>query len=1275
MPAVCGIVAVVRRRVGGRPLSRGPVLGLIDEGLDRFDRFRRSRAIRRGLGFNGLDSLAADLAAVAERLRSADRLLRGVRGLRLMLGSPDIAEEMRCRVMAWSAVADALERRLGSSVEATPAQLERINRELVGVRDSLWAIGRDRIGAAEGVTALLGGAALAGTRPPGAVEAMLSVHQALSSLDRLEVRGRDSAGLHLLVRDPAFDPGDPAVMSEIERRSRDRDFASGSVRLADGVLSVVYKTAVEIGELGCNTAALRAEMAGDELLAKALDGERPTAQVLGHTRWASVGIISEPNAHPLNSDLAGSDGEGPGSGAGGPARAAPYVVGAVNGDIDNYTELLAAEGVMIPLAITTDSKTLPVMMSRRMGGGLSRADAFRRSVAACEGSVAVAAVASESPDRLLIALRGSGQGLYAGLADDAFIVASEPYGLVEETAIYVRMDGEALADPGDPGSRRGQIIELDGVRAGSLDGLTRWSYDGGLLPLSESEIVTAEITTRDIDRGDYPHFFLKEISEAPISFRKTLRGRVVDAEPDLARSPDSAPGGGDARGGPRLRLGSDAVPEAVRAGLRDSRIRRVIAIGQGTAAVAGESLSEGLRSLLRGAGLTAALDVQAMAASELSAFHLRPHMSDTLVVAISQSGTTTDTNRTVDLARARGAGVIAIVNRRNSGLTDRADGVLYTSDGRDVEMSVASTKAFYSQVAAGWLLAMAIADEVAAGAGVEPDPADRRSLLRSLLDMPTALEAVLGSRRAIASAARRLAPRRRHWAVVGNGVNRVAAQEIRIKLSELCYKSIPCDITEDKKHIDLSSEPLVLVCAAGLPDSVADDVSKEVAIFRAHRGAPVVVADDAEAALPVAAAAAPPVDGEAPASAGTASAPGSAAAAPASATVDRDGCRRFDEACALLAVPEVDPRLSCLPVTMAGHLFGYEAALAIDSGAQPLRRARAAIEAAVEHADITGEQALRRARRALEQAASVFGDGLREGCYDGQLEASTAVRIATVLRYALEQAPFDLYELEMGRAGTPVAVIEDLLEALTAGIDELTRPVDAIRHQAKTVTVGISRSDDAFLRTRLVQAVLAAGAPRGGLSYASLRTLACIDPAVAEVRGHTRYRVDGLGPGAPDDATATAEVVGQGGLSRSLKSRTATSPKLTGTKHRVAMERQVLASWGRHDGRTLVFVPEVEAGATVGITLLHVSFRGSLPTAAAREVLHGYRNRYSRLRDAVTETESEFDEAPLGEIPPVELLAAPVGDLADCWRERRPSRSAGLAEHGIETAGTAGGRG
>src|SRR5690606_23577656 len=185
-----------------------------------------------------------------------------------------------------------------------------------------------------------------------------------------------------------------------------------------------------------------------------------------------------------------------------------------------------------------------------------------------------------------------------------------------------------------------------------------------------------------------------------------------------------------------------------------------------------------------------------------------------------------------------------IVNRRNSDLTDKADGVLYTSDGRDVEMSVASTKAFYAQIAAGFLLAIAIGDVVNGGRDVT-SPA-RQQLLRALRDMPDAMVEVLGRRPAIADAARRHAPSRRYWAVVGNGANYIAAKELRIKLSELCYKSIAHDSTEDKKHIDLSSEPMILVCAAGLVGSTADDVAKEVAIYRAHKAAPVVVANEGE---------------------------------------------------------------------------------------------------------------------------------------------------------------------------------------------------------------------------------------------------------------------------------------------------------------------------------------------------------------------------------------------------------------------------------------------
>ena len=249
--------------------------------------------------------------------------------------------------------------------------------------------------------------------------------------------------------------------------------------------------------------------------------------------------------------------------------------------------------------------------------------------------------------------------------------------------------------------------------------------------MTEADVVTAEVTTRDIDRGDFPHFLLKEITESPDSLGKTLRGKIVERDGLL-----------------HAVVGARALPPEVAARLADGSISKIRVIGQGTAAVAGQSLANVLGELAGGT-----LDVAAITATELSGFGLRRDMSETLAIAVSQSGTTTDTNRTVDLLRGRGAAVLAIVNRRSSDLTDKADGVLYTSDGRDVEMSVASTKAFYAQVAAGTLLACAVSE--AAGVGT---PQRRHELLTALRKLPDAMREVLARRPVVAEAAAPLRP-------------------------------------------------------------------------------------------------------------------------------------------------------------------------------------------------------------------------------------------------------------------------------------------------------------------------------------------------------------------------------------------------------------------------------------------------------------------------------------------------------------------------------------
>jgi glucosamine--fructose-6-phosphate aminotransferase (isomerizing) len=582
-------------------------------------------------------------------------------------------------------------------------------------------------------------------------------------------------------------------------------------------------------------------------------------------------------------------------------------------------------------------------------------------------------------------------------------------------------------------------------------------------------------------------------------------------------------------------------------------------------------------------------------------------MSDTLAVAISQSGTTTDTNRTVDLIRSRGAAVVSIVNRRGSDLTDKSDGVLYTSDGRDVEMSVASTKAFYAQVAAGLLLSYALAEHVE-GALRADDPSEQ-DLLRALRELPAKLEATLSVRAAAAEAARELAPSRRYWAIVGNGVNRIAAREVRIKLSELCYKSIAVDSTEDKKHIDLSSEPLIFVAAAGLVGSTADDVSKEVAIFRAHKAAPVVVVSE--------------------------------------------GDRSFDAALRVLTVPQTDPRLAFVLATMAGHLFGYEAALAIDALADPMRALRAAVDEAVAGAGTAAdgsvsraEDLLRRLRPEITRVGSAFASRLADGSLNGHLEAATAVRVSALLRYAAGITPLSGYQIDFGRVGTPGVVLDDLTRALSDAIDELTRPVDAIKHQAKTVTVGISRSDESLLQVPLVAAVLDSGIGRDRLAYSTLRALADLDPAVARVDGFTRYEV----LHGDDLPSATLRIIDRGGLGATLRSRVETDPRLRGTKALVAREQELMVARGGSDGRTVLIVPAVRDGVTSGIVLLHVALEEHLPVATARSVLQGYRRRYQALRDAVTETDEMRDEL-LAEQSVIDLLTVPVLDLVARWRD------------------------
>ena len=372
------------------------------------------------------------------------------------------------------------------------------------------------------------------------------------------------------------------------------------------------------------------------------------------------------------------------------------------------------------------------------------------------------------------------------------------------------------------------------------------------------------------------------------------------------------------------------------------------------------------------------------------------------------------------------------------------------------------------------------------------------------------MRTVLTRRDQIAEIARRLAPSKRYWAIVGNGPNKVAAEEVRIKLSELCYKSMACDSTEDKKHIDLSSEPLILVCAAASkarPPTTWPRKWPSSGPTRRRRSS-------------------------SPTTARRGSRPTSRSVYPPSTLHSASCCRRWSGTCSATRRRWRSTRRR-----------------------HPLREAREAVEHLV-GLGLSGDEVVGRLNTELRLPAERFHDGLRSGTYDGHLEASTATRLSGLLRDVLSERPVEQFQDLSGKVGTPQALIDDLVAGLTKAIEELTRPIDTIKHQAKTVTVGISRSDEGIIDRPLVQAVLTAGAGRDVISYRTMKVLADLDPAVAEVHGYTRYGIEGT----------SISIVDRGGISRDLPSRVDRNSQLRGTKRRVASEREVLVAGGETTG-------------------------------------------------------------------------------------------------------------
>jgi glucosamine--fructose-6-phosphate aminotransferase (isomerizing) len=1007
-----------------------------------------------------------------------------------------------------------------------------------------------------------------------------NINTLFNNLDRLEVRGRDSAGISIITcLDKRHYDG---LEKELKRKSLFEEFISrqkGVILLNRGItvseagafISVIltYKIAAQIGHLGENVSFLRDQVRTDPVFHCLIAKPSHYQTMLAHTRWASVGEICEANCHPVDNLIGRNGSTHFYDGKNGVIHAC------LNGDIDNYVSLREAfernTRLSIPEQVTSDTKIIPLQIQQYYDKGHPIEEAFRLAVNDFKGSHAIAMHTDLAPGKIFLAQRGSGQTIFIGLGREQLITASEIYGLVEETARYVKMEGEKTFN----GGSQGQIFILDQNSTGDLSGIKALYYDGTVLEFAEDAIKETEIAPRDIDRQAYAHFFLKEISESPQSVEKTVQTRWRLSER-----------GG--RGHAVTILDDMVIPRKLTNAFTQGKIQKVLFIGQGTAGISACGCAELLRYYLADTDIR----ILPLKASEFSGSLSKDDLSDTLVIAVTQSGTTTDTNLAVDMAKERGAYTLALVNRRDSDITFKVDGVLYTSTGRDIEMSVASTKAYYSQIAAGSILGLKLAQMTS-----RRDDSFILGELQRLMKLPSIMKKVLTLDSEISQSAYRFASSKKYWAVVGSGYNKIAADEIRIKLSELCYKTISSDVVEDKKHIDLSSEPLIVICAAGHEGTVINDIIKDTAIFKAHQATTIVIATEGE-----------------------------------------EGFRPYADS--LIFVPQIEERFSPIVTTLAGHLWGYHAARAMNVESGFLFDFREEINKLIAESKGKGldiyQILLDRVLR--EKAARFFAEfkkRLELGRYTTALGLAPASRLTLLLKYLSGRLPMSDFETDFGESGTAPHVFDIFFRCIGEAINDMARPIDAIRHQAKTVTVGTSRSWEPVLGL-LFEAIMRNGFEISNITNKNILVLKNLQEVISAIQGQTLYKINNLSYSGEPVEDSTIELVSKKGSSSRLVSRVEGDTRLKGTKRIIVQAGNVFIGRGRIDARSILIIPLMQQGPNIDhLLLLDVGFNKD--AELSKKVL-ALGEKGTHIRNIVEETGLAWADDYLNLVPIQELF-------------------------------------
>lgn len=394
-----------------------------------------------------------------------------------------------------------------------------------------------------------------------------------------------------------------------------------------------------------------------------------------------------------------------------------------NGIIENYKELRETLKDH-EFASETDTEVLAALVSSFYDNETPLETAVTQALQLVDGTYGIAVLSVRESDKVVVARSGS--PLIIGVGEGETIIASDASALLGYTkqAIYLN-DGEIAV-----------------CHAGNVD-----LFDLKSKPLS-AKVEQIEADMSAIQKQGYDHFLLKEIMEQPTTLRSTLNGRV---DPDANRA----------------RLGGlNLTEEELR------KVEHVVIIGCGTAYYAGMLASYYLEQLVE--GLT--VDVEIASELRYRSFSL-PKNSVALVV--SQSGETADTLACLREIKRRGVKTLGVINAVGSTIAREVDGGVYVHAGP--EISVASTKAFTSQVAAMTIFGVQLAQ--AKGTGNE----ELNKFIRELAILPDEIQNVLEKHRdEIAEVAKRYA-HYDHALFLGRDTLFPAALEGALKLKEISY--------------------------------------------------------------------------------------------------------------------------------------------------------------------------------------------------------------------------------------------------------------------------------------------------------------------------------------------------------------------------------------------------------------------------------------------------------------------------------------------------------